>query len=504
MVVLSMLNVQTVLVAVVVGLLIYYIRRRALYRLPPGPWCIPLIGHFEVYTKELVHRKILKLSKEYGPVFRLSFGPTPFVFLNNYEVVIEALVKRKADFAGRPYSTAFSLISEGFKDIALATYSPMWKFHRKLAMKALRNYLQGDLLEKLTEDNMIKVMNMMAAEKGPFEPKPHLDNIVFYQLYTLCFGEKKNIGDEEVESIIRKKDAVNKAIGNGIREDLLPFLKDVCPSERYLTIKKAADVVFGSFYKKLDEHRNTFDPDNIRDLVDHLLMTKTEAEQSGDEESMEKLTDTYLVQTVSDIFFAGVDTTRLTLEWFLCFISGLPDIQAKCQEEIDQKIGTRCPTIADKQVLSYTEACLYETLRLGTIAGLGLPHTTICDTQVGGYDIPKDTVVIINHYALHRDPKYWENPEKFDPNRYLNEEGKVDPTKLESWLPFSAGRRMCLGESIAKPEILMMCVHLLQRFNISLPPGVEPNFVGEHLAVFGAEKPTDLRIVVKERNNVGI
>ncbi|XP_052674496.1 steroid 17-alpha-hydroxylase/17,20 lyase-like [Crassostrea angulata] len=500
MLTLNLLNVKTVLVALTVGLLVYLIRRRFIYRLPPGPWAIPLIGNFEVYTKPLVHRVILQLSKKYGPVIQFYFGPIPTVFLNNYEVVIEALVKRKADFAGRPTSVTFSLISEGFKDIALASYSPMWQYHRRVAIKALRNYLQGDLLEKLTQDNMTKVMNMMAAEKGPIVVKSHMDNIVFYQLFTLCFGEKKEIGDPDVEFLLREKDSVNKAIGNGLREDLLPFLKDVYPSRRYVIIKEAVDRAFSFMYKLLHEHQETFDPNNIRDLTDHLLLARSEAEKSGDDESMEKLNDTYLVQTISDIFFAGVDTTRMTLEWFLCFISGLPEIQAKCQAEIDETIGRRCPSIADRQSLPYTEACLYETMRLGVIAGLGLPHLTICDTHAGGYDIPKDTVVLINHFALHRDPKYWKDPEKFDPLRYLDEDGKMDPTKLDSWLPFSAGRRVCLGESIAKPEILMMCVHLLQRFKISLPEGVKPNFVGVHRNVFGSECPADLQIVVKERS----
>nr|XP_034303048.1 steroid 17-alpha-hydroxylase/17,20 lyase-like isoform X2 [Crassostrea gigas] len=456
MLTLNLLNVQTVLVALTVGLLVYFIRRRFIYRLPPGPWAIPLIGNFEVYTKPLLHRVVLQLSKKYGPVTLFSFGPIRTVFLNNYEVVMEAMVKRKADFAGRPASVTFSLVSEGYKDIAVASYSPMWQYHRRVAMKALRNYQQGDLLEKLTQDNMTKVMNMMATEKGPIAMKSHLNNIVFYQLYTLCFGENKEIGDPDVEFLLREKDLINKTVGNGLREDMLPFLKDVYPSGRYVIIKEAADRVFSFLHKLLHEHQETFDP-------------------------------------------TGVDTTRLTLEWFLCFMSGLPEIQAKCQAEIDKKIGRRCPSIADRQSLPYTEACIYETMRAGVIAGLGLPHLTICDTHVGGYDIPKDTVVLINHFALHRDTKYWKDPEKFDPLRYLDEDGKMDPTKLDSWLPFSAGRRVCLGESIAKSEILMMCVHLLQWFEISLPEGTKPNFVGVQRDFFGTECPADLRIIVKKR-----
>lgn len=124
----------------------------------------------------------------------------------------------------------------------------------------------------------------------------------------------------------------------------------------------------------------------------------------------------------------------------------------------------------------------------------------ICEIiiQTGGYDVPKGTTVLINHWALHHDPKRWEDPDKFDPTRYLDENGKQNPTKPPSWLPFSAGRRVCLGEMLAKPEILLMCANLLKRFDIRLPEGVKPNL--EHnLLGFGIELPTDYKIVVTER-----
>lgn len=107
-------------------------------------------------------------------------------------------------------------------------------------------------------------------------------------------------------------------------------------------------------------------------------------------------------------------------------------------------------------------------------------------------------MVLANLYALHRDPKHWKNPETFDPTRFLNKDGTLN-TKPESYLPFSTGRRVCLGEPVAKPELLLMCASFLQRFKMSLPPGVEPNFEGIPLS-FGVEVPHSYKIVIKERN----
>lgn len=107
-------------------------------------------------------------------------------------------------------------------------------------------------------------------------------------------------------------------------------------------------------------------------------------------------------------------------------------------------------------------------------------------------------MVIINHWALHHDPKYWKDPETFDPYRYLDENGEMKPAKPDSWLPFSAGRRVCLGEAVAKPEILLMCANLLQRFDIRLPDGVKPN-LEYHILGFGVELPSEYKIVVQER-----
>lgn len=115
---------------------------------------------------------------------------------------------------------------------------------------------------------------------------------------------------------------------------------------------------------------------------------------------------------------------------------------------------------------------------------------------IGGYDIPKGTVVLSNFYAIHRDPHHWKS---FDPSRFLKKDGTLN-AKPDSYLPFSAGRRVCLGEPVAKPELLLMCATLLQRLELCLPEGVRPCYEGIPLS-FGVEAPKSYKIVVKDRQN---
>ncbi|XP_048746820.1 steroid 17-alpha-hydroxylase/17,20 lyase-like [Ostrea edulis] len=493
------MNTQTIFVGLVIGLLVYYVIKRMRYRLPPGPWCIPLIGHYNVYTAADLHRKVYEISKDYGPVVRLSFGPVMVIVLNDIQVALEALIKKKTDFAGRPKMKSGDAFSGGGKDIAMSNYSPTWKFHRRIAGKALRHYLQGDLLEQMIQDNMNKFLDKMAQEKEPFSFKYYSNLMVFHQIYTICFGEKRCVDDQEVKTILQLDEELNDHVAKGFLEDIIPYMDTIYPSHNWQAFVKKMDQIIDYTRGKFKQHVDTFDPGVNRDFIDSMLIARQEAENEGDEAVLEKLDDIYLIHTVVDIFFAGLDTTRFTMDWFMYFMTSFPEIQSKCHEEIDREVGSEHPSMKHRNKLPYLEACMFETMRLGAAVGLGIAHMSICDSQIGGYDIPKDTMVIINHWALHHDPKYWKDPEKFDPHRYLDENGKMKPARPDSWLPFSAGRRVCLGETLAKPEILLMCANLLKRFDIRLPEGVKPN-LEHHIWGNGIELPSEYKIVVQERN----
>ncbi|XP_078311740.1 steroid 17-alpha-hydroxylase/17,20 lyase-like [Crassostrea virginica] len=352
----------------------------------------------------------------------------------------------------------------------------------------------------MIQENMSKFMVKMVKETEPFTPKQYLSLMIFHQLYTICFGERKPADDPEVKDFLKTYEDFVVDFGVGSLEDMLPFLFHVYQTAKFKNLVKRKEKLFSFIKQKYEKHKESFNPSINRDFIDSLLIAKHEAErESKEDENLEEFDDVYLIQTVADIFFGGTDTTKTIMDWFVCFMSGHPQIQARCQEEID-KIGSRQVKMKDRHQLVYVEACLYETMRLGSAVALGVPHCTLCDSQVGGYDIPKGTVVVGNTFALHRDPKYWKDAETFDPTRFLYEDGTLN-AKPESYLPFSAGRRGCLGESIAKPELLLMCAALLQRLELRLPQGVKPDFESVPVS-FGVEIPHSYKIVVRDRNTL--
>ncbi|XP_076079551.1 steroid 17-alpha-hydroxylase/17,20 lyase-like isoform X3 [Mytilus galloprovincialis] len=497
--VLSTLNVQTVLIGLLVLLVVYKLRQRWKYNLPPGPFCWPLIGSYEAAQATFLHEVFEKYTKKYGPVFTVSLGPYQMVVLNDINSVTEALVKRKADFANRPFFHSVDRFTEGGKNIAFANNTPTWKLHRKIAGKALRQYMIGTHFEAVLHESTNKCLPLMAKETGAFNPENYIDLMVSNILNAVCFGKSVDLDDPEFVTFMKIDHELTEMTGKGFVEDMFPIMYKIWTTNKYRTVTKLADELVSIVTKKFNEHDKTFNSDKIRDFTDSLLLARKEAEQEEKDEVLSQLTNTHLRQTLMDIFNAGIGTSRVTLYFAVRYMAGLPDIQRKVQEEIDRVVGKdRLPTITDREHLSYTEATLHEAMRLGTVVPVGLPHSTMCDTKVGGYDVPQDTVVMINHWALHHDPNYWKDVEKFDPTRYLDENGKLG-MKPESWLPFSAGRRVCLGEVVAKPELHLIFATIMQRFKITLPEGTNLE-----LKLGGSSsntQPAPFKIIVEGRIN---
>uniref|UniRef100_A0A5F8G7Z1 Cytochrome P450 n=1 Tax=Monodelphis domestica TaxID=13616 RepID=A0A5F8G7Z1_MONDO len=177
-----------------------------------------------------------------------------------------------------------------------------------------------------------------------------------------------------------------------------------------------------------------------------------------------------LRMVVADLFTAGMVTTATTLRWALLLLLLHPDVQRKVQEEVDVVIGrSRRPTMKDQAHMPFTNAVIHEVQRFGDIVPLGIPHMTTRDTEIQGFFIPKGTVLITNLSSVLKDEATWEQPYRFYPEHFLDAEGRF--VKPEAFMPFSAGRRVCLGEPLAKMELFLFFTCLLQDFSFVLPPG---------------------------------
>lgn len=488
------------LVGLTTCLFVYWAINKIKYNLPPGPVAIPLVGNLLQFKNNFLHEQFYEWSRKYGPVISVYLGPTYNVVLNDIDSVTEALVKKGGDFANRMSIPSVRVFTDGEKDIAFGQYDPRWKLHRKIASKALRHYMLGQALEERVHDAVEVVFEELIKQKEPFDPVDYINSIVGNILIGLCFGGKYKHNDPELSKLMRLDDAMKKLFnGTGILEDLIPGLGYVWETEKMRQMKRISkEMVHDFIEKKFEEHKRTFNKDNIRDFTDTLILARQEAEEDPSETDVDKLSDIYLIQTISDIFFAGIDTSRLTLRFALLHMAAYPDIQAKVQEEIDRVVGfDELPGMSHRSDLAYTEAVLHESMRLASVVPTGIVHKTVRDTSVGGYRIPKDTNVIINHWALHNDSNKWDNVKEFRPERYLDRNGKMGP-KPESWLPFSAGRRVCLGEMVAKPELHLIFACLMQKLQWKVPNGLKADLspTGNMFALL--PKPQNLVIVERK------
>ncbi|XP_076435322.1 cytochrome P450 1A5-like [Babylonia areolata] len=471
-----------------VGALVYFwIKRRR--RFPPGPFALPFFGNvFALRKKEPLYVTLDRwVDESYGPVISLQLGPVSCVTLNRLDQVVEALIEKGEDFSGRHHVCSLRVQTEGFKDIIFADQSAAWKLCKKITSRALTRYLESGDLDSVVHHVVGIVTDKMAEETDAFDPRPYLSSLVFHLLDTVCFGELKDFDHPSIQRISSVFHALVEESGQGFVEDLLPILR-FAPTRKFRKFEELLGQFLDYIHLQVDEHRDTFSRgDCLRDVVDCLLAEEEEEEGKKEEEGEKEMegeeeagkggvfTATHVGQIINDIFGGGVETLQQTLEWALLFMAGYPEEQARVHAEIDNlTVGQHWPVSADRPKLIYTEATLCEILRLGSAVPLGIPHKTLRHTTVGGYDIPANTMILINHWALLRDPDQWDSPTEFRPSRFLDNDGKLK-ADVKSWVPFSVGDRACLGESLAKRQLLLVLACLLKRFEVSLPPsaGVE-------------------------------
>ncbi|KAI8504826.1 hypothetical protein Bbelb_169350 [Branchiostoma belcheri] len=507
-------------------LLLYWLifgekKKRQLYS-PPGPWPLPLIGNLLDMAGADPHIRLTEMARKFGTVFQVRFGQEPVVVISDIDLAKEALVKSGDDFAGRAPLPTTDLLSNSGMGIAFADYGRGWRVHKKLTHNALKMFGQGmlQLEDKISQEADWLCGYLRQSSGRPLDPYLPLNTVVGNVISSICFGKRFEPEDAELKTIIGYNEGLVDTVGKDGLIDVFPWLAKL-PNATVRKMKACLKTRDSVLNNNIEQHRVSYkdgkSQDQVsykagapRDLVDSLLKAQAEAAEGGrkaqrylsDEHilttvsykagkprDLRYLSDDHILTTVNDVFGGGMETSTTTLRWILAFLLHHPEVQTRIQEELQTVLCANDPVrLSDRERLPYLEATIREVLRMRPVAPLAIPHKTIRDTSVGDYDVPQGTRVMFNLWAIHHDERHWTDPATFNPARFLDSQtGQL--VRGGSFLPFLAGCRGCLGESMAKAELFLFTARILRDFRLELPHGVSPpSLQGRYGVVMAPER----------------
>ncbi|KAH6940402.1 hypothetical protein HPB50_027552 [Hyalomma asiaticum] len=460
--------VTTALIFVVTYLLGRFYHRVSKY--PKGPFPLPFVGNLlSLRNVTDLHAKSTEWSKTYGDVFTLWMGHRPMVMLNSYAVIREALVERRHDFAGRFPTRSGALQNQGNHDILFEDYNPCLKALRKVALSAVRQYAASESLAKLCADIVDAFANSLKEGPQIMDLRKPIFSMLCKIIGVSIYGTRLHEQADDIERLEDTNRRFYKISPNGLPSDIAPFLAVLYlkKEKSMAAVLREIGEILNKFFTKAEATYSSGKTENFT----HALLAAREEAIKEDKADAQYLTKANMILVTMNLFNAGSDTSTGTLQWLLLRMVKEPSIQARIQKEIEDNIGSVPPAYGDREKLPFTVACLLETLRMHPAAPLGIPHNTTTDTRVGNWDLPKDTALLYNIYGVHHDPKHWEKPEEFRPERFLDPvTGKVR-TDAGPLIAFGQGARICPGEKLAHMDMFYVIVRLMQRVTCSVPSG---------------------------------
>lgn len=446
---------------------------RDIRKLPPGPWGPPVVGYLPFLGVR--HKTFLQLARNYGALFSARLGNQLTIVMSDYKIIREAF--RREEFTGRP-STPLMHTLDGLGIIN--SEGRLWKNQRRFLHEKLREFgmtYMGNG-KKLMEDRIKNeihelIVSLHRAQGAPIDVNPLLALCVSNVICGITMSVRFSNGDVRFERL-------NHLIEEGMRLFGEVHYGEYIPLYNYLPgkalaqekVAKNRDEMFAFYQTLIDEHRETLDINNARDLIDVYLIEIEKAKSEGRAGELFEGRDheLQLKQILGDLFSAGMETIKSSLLWMIVFMLRNPDVKRRVQEELDAVIGReRLPSIDDISSLPYTETTILETLRLSSIVPLATTHSPTRDVQINGYKIPAGSQVIPLINCVHMDPNLWDEPNKFNPSRFIDATGKI--RRPEYFMPFGVGRRMCLGDVLARKEMFMFFSCMMHQFDLEMAEG---------------------------------
>ncbi|CAL1375623.1 unnamed protein product [Linum trigynum] len=468
--------VTAILLVLSTGLLLSHFLRRKQAPLPPGPTGLPLVGYLPFLGPHL-HREFTALAATYGPIYSLRLGTKLCAVVSSPSLAKEIVRDMDAVFSDRDPPISALVLMYGGHDVAFSNYGPVWKKLRKVFVRemygvASREECYG--LRKQQVRNSVKEVykrsSGAALDFGETAFKTTA-NAILSMLWGGVAGNHEGFYGElrELESemlMLMGAPNVSDFIPALARFDLQGIEKK---SKRLLS--KFDEILSSAIEERLravEKSGGTVRKDFLQVLLD--------LNRGGGSDGGETYISTNQVKALlMDFMVGGTDTTSTMMEWTMAQLVKYPDAMAKVYQELNEVVGQN-EIVEESHLpkLNYLEAVIKETLRLHPALPFLVPRCPSQTCELGGYTIPKGTIVYLNAYAIHTDPQLWEDPLEFKPDRFLEDDTKFDfQGNNFQFLPFGSGRRVCPAQRLAVNTIKYELATLLHSFDWKLPPETE-------------------------------
>ncbi|XP_043286693.1 probable cytochrome P450 305a1 isoform X2 [Venturia canescens] len=462
-----------------------------------GPFQWPIIGNLRFIRKLSLqyrgqHQAFIELSRRYSSnLISIRLGRSSIIVVSGFENIQKVFTSEVFD--GRPWNEFIKLRNMGLKKGITMADGPEWRTVRAWLVRSLRRIGFGrvDMSASLLEE--LQIIFEIAKDGGVFCMKSLISMATINVIWTLIAG--KRISNEKLQHFLemmkRRAEAFDMAGG---LLSMFPWVRYVAPKASGYNLLVTLNDELKSFLKQeIDEHKKNYTPGKTDgDLIDLFL-----------EEIYERKTDSSIFNEdqlfiiLLDLLIAGLVTTSVTLEFVFLRVTVHQEVQRRLHEELDRVIGReRLPELKDRPNLPYAAAVLTESQRMQMVLPIVGPRRAWSRTHLGGYDIPKDSYLLLNVFSVFMNPKYYPEPDSFKPERFLKDGSFVHDEKL---VFFGAGHRRCPGEAEAKSVLFLFFVGIMHRFQLLPKPGEGPPDTEPSQGLVISPKPYESLFVPRQR-----
>ncbi|CAH1802133.1 unnamed protein product [Owenia fusiformis] len=432
---------------------------------PGPPHGLPILGNLlQVFDKQ-VFLKLCDWQKEFGDVYKLNLFTEEVVVVNG-DAIYDVLVTSGDDYGGRVQAARSKMYSNDFRSITFRQPDKEWKAMRRIAQKCLKQYGEGVAnIERISMEEIRECLDKFDKTEA-FDPYHAINDMVIGIIIIISTGLKLSADDPLHQKIKRAEKLFPFAFGVDTSYlDVVPWLRNL-PNKATKVFNDAMDAARQMESEIFQRSTSNVEKSGIAGVFDAI---------NSNGESLDK---SFLKGMSNDITIGGTMTTTTQIKSMIALTVDYPKVQQKLQDEIETVLGQRLPTYEDRRSMPYMEAFMLEGLRYMSEAALAVPHETLKDVTLRGNFIPKGTQIWPNLYGLHHDERFFPDPYTFKPERFLDSKGELIPAdERKFFMPFGGGKRVCIGEQLAKIRMFLFMTTLLQRYTLCPErDGCPPNY----------------------------